>query len=280
MAVAAIDVVRKFAPTAHKNYVQAFEDPGGLLAKSGINTPLRLAHFMAQCLHETGGLTVLIESGRYSAKNLGNMWDSGNWHKYFANRAACVAMAEQCKVDKGIALFSLVYGDRMGNGPKETQDGWKYRGRGILQTTGRESYGKFGKKCGVGFEGDPDLVVSPEHALKPALAEWDSKHLNVAADNNDIEVVTKGINGGFVGLDDRKAWFAKILPFISKGQPVEKSIEWRVQEKLNAAGFNCGDPDGVIGKDTRAAIIAYRAAKGLTLGNNISDDLLKSLGLK
>ena len=108
-AVRASDIVAKFAPGANTNYKQAFQQGDALLAKSGITTPLRLAHFMAQVLHETGGLTILVESGAYSAKNLGDMWDSGNWHKYFANRTACVKMADQCKIDHGVALFSLVY---------------------------------------------------------------------------------------------------------------------------------------------------------------------------
>jgi putative chitinase len=211
--VTAKDVVARFAPSAKDAYKQAFADAGGLIAQHQINTPLRLAHFMAQCLHETDGCTILIENGNYNAKNLGDMWDDGNWHSYFPNRAACVAMAQQCRVDHGVALFSLVYGDRMGNGPPSTQDGWTYRGRGVLQTTGRESYSKFGIKCGVPFEAQPDLVIAAEHALKPALAEWAESKLNAAADRDDIVAVTRGINGGTVGLPSRRKWLAKIRPF-------------------------------------------------------------------
>lgn len=278
-AVRASDIVTRFAPGANPKYKNAFQQGDALLAKSGITTPLRLAHFMAQVLHETGGLTVLVESGKYSAKNLGDMWDSGNWHKYFANRAGCVKMADQCKIDHGVALFSLVYGNRMGNGAPATQDGWTYRGRGILQTTGRESYAKFGKRCGVDFVGDPDLVVSADHALKPALAEWDDSHCNAAADHNDIELVTKLVNGGLVGLDKRKTWFAQIWPFVIGAPPVEHSTEFRVQAALDAAGFDSGDPDGVVGSTTRAAILGYRAKMKLPLTPAISNDLLLSLGI-
>ena len=165
-----------------------------------------------------------------------------------------------------------------GHGPPSSGDGWRYRGRGVLQTTGRESYSKFGRKCGVGFEGDPDLVVAPEHALKPALAEWREKHLNAAADQDDIEVVTRGINGGLVGLAERRAWLAKILP-VSGGKPIEQSTEWRVQAALNKAGFDCGKPDGVIGSKTRSAILAYCAAKRLPISPGLSDALLQSLGV-
>jgi len=277
MTVAAIDVVKKFAPNAKQAYLDAFADPGGLLAAAKINTPLRLAHFMAQCVHETGAFSLLVESGRYSAAALGKMWDSGNWHKYFKNRAARVAMAAICSVDGGEALFSLVYGNRMGNGPPATKDGWNYRGRGIIQTTGRESYAKFGAQCGVDFEGNPDLVVSGEHALKPALAEWTSKSLNDAADRNDITAITKGINGGTIGLAERTAWFVKIWNFVIGPPPAVHATEWKVQAALVAAGYDCGNPDGLVGNRTKAAILQYCADKKLPVSSAITPALLKAL---
>jgi putative chitinase len=188
-------------------------------------------------------------------------------------------MADKCKVDGGAALFSLVYGGRLGNGPAATQDGWTYRGRGILQTTGRAAYASFGTRCGADFIGDPDLVASAEHALKPALAEWDDKHVNAAADHNDIELVTKLVNGGQVGLGARKKWFARIWPFVIGAPPVEHSTEFRVQAALDAAGFAAGDPDGVVGTSTRAAILEYRAKMHLPMTPAISNDLLLSLGI-
>lgn len=280
MAVTATDLVAKFAPNAKPAYAAAFKSVPDRLAAAQIDTPLRLAHFMAQVLHETGGLSILVESGRYSARNLGAMWDGGNWHRYFADRAACLAMADTCATDNGVTLFSLVYGGRMGNGAPATKDGWTYRGRGVMQTTGRESYRRFGRRCGVDFEGDPDLIVSAEHALKPALMEWTDKHLNVAADHNDIEAVTRGINGGVVGLPGRKAWFAKVWPAVIGAPPVENSLEWRVQAALGAAGYDTGNPDGDIGPRTRLAIIAYRAKNGLTPSNQITSDLVQALGLR
>jgi putative chitinase len=279
MMVRALDVIQHFAPTAKAVYLQAFADPDGLIAAAQIDRPLRLAHFMAQCLHETGGGTILVESGRYSAKNLGDMWDAGNWHRYFRDRDECVAMARQCQIDNGAALFSRVYGNRMGNGGPETQDGWTYRGRGVLQTTGRGAYRDFGARCGVDFEGDPGLVIDARHALKPALLEWMSKNVNGAADHDDIEAVTLAINGGLVGLKSRRTWFARILPFVLGQQPVEQSSEWRVQVALTRAGYDAGPPDGVVGARSRLAIIAYRADHGLAPGPQIADDLLTALGV-
>lgn len=279
MIVTAKDIVAKFATAAKLEYVTAFNDEGALLATAGITTPLRLAHFMAQALHETGGLTFKIESGRYSEKTLGQMWDSGNWRRYFKDRAACVAMAKQCKEDAGIALFSLVYGNRMGNGAPDTGDGWTYRGRGIIQTTGRESYRKFGKRCGVDFEQEPDLVIAGEHALKPALAEWADRNCNAAADQNDIERVTRLINGGTVGLEARKARFAKLWPFVIGTALSHNATTWRLQAALIRLGYDCGNPDGVAGPRTNAAILAYRAKKKLPPTPAIDGSLLQSLGI-
>lgn len=279
MTVRAIDIVNKFAPAAKQNYRTAFENGDALLAQYGVTTPKRLAHFMAQVFHESGALTLFVENGRYTAGNLANMWDQGNWHRYFDEKSQCTAMSVQCAADGGEALFNRVYGNRMGNGPPESGDGWKYRGRGLLQTTGRESYRKFGRLCGIDFEADPDLIVAPEHALKPALGEWDAGHLNAAADAGDIEVITKRINGRYVGLDERRAWFAKIYPFARGGNPVEQSIEWRVQAKLNALRYKYVDPDGVVGKNTRTAILDYTTKHGLKVRPKITPELVQSLGL-
>ncbi len=278
MAKTAADVIAQFAPQAAPAYRAAFAQGGVLLATVGIATPIRLAHFMAQVFEETGALTRLVEGGGYTAVGLAKMWDGGNWHRYFASRDACLAMASQCAIDHGLALFNLVYGNRMGNGPPASGDGWKYRGRGVLQTTGRESYSRFGKACRVDFVGQPDLVIAPEHMLKPALSEWAAGHLNSAADNNDIKVITHTINGGFVGLDGRKAWFAKFFPFLTGANAVEQSREWHVQEKLAAAGYAI-HPDGVIGTETRKAILDYRVRHGLPTSPGITSDLLLSLGV-
>lgn len=279
MAITAKDVVAKFAPNAKPEYKQAFEEGDALLAANAINTPLRLAHFMAQSFHETGGLTILSESGRYKKTGLAALWDGGNWHKYFPDRDACLAMADQCATDGGKALFSLVYSNRMGNGGPDSGDGWTYRGRGLIQTTGRESYRRFGRLCGVDFEGDPDLVVSGEHALKPAVAEWSDKHANDLADRNDLTAITIAINGGKIGLKERLKWFQTIWPFIAGPPPAAKAREWRVQSALVRLGYNSGNPDGAVGPTTRKAILAFCADKGLPALPSVTPALIAALGL-
>ncbi len=278
MATTGADVVAHFAPQAARAYRTAFAQGGALLDAAGVTSPIRLAHFMAQAFQETGAMTLLVESGSYGAAALGKMWDSGNWHRYFASRDACVAMAAQSAIDHGAALFSRVYGGRMGNGPAASGDGWTYRGRGVLQTTGREAYRTIGATCHVDFVAQPDLVIAPEHMLKPALAKWTAGHLNAAADHNDIEVITTSINGGMIGLDGRKAWFAKIFPFVTGAVTVERSREWQVQARLAAHGYVIA-PDGVIGPATRTAILDYCVKHSLPTASGITADLLLSLGV-
>lgn len=205
-----IDIAKKLCPNAKSAYLQAIDAGDAQIADNGITTSLRLSHFFAQIFHESDGLTVSTESGRYTAKNLGDMWDGGNWHRYFPNRGACVAMAAQCKVDGGKALFSLVYGGRMGNGGPETGDGWTYRGRGLLQTTGKDAYRRYGEVCGVDFVANPDLILDAHYALLPALIEWREGGCNQLADIDALIAITKKINGGTVGLASRREWLATV----------------------------------------------------------------------
>lgn len=199
-----IDVVRKVAPHAQAAYLAAFEAGDPLFAAAGITTPARLAHFLAQTAEETGGYTIFVESGNYSAVRMTQVWPNR-----FPSVDAAAPYAHNAE-----KLFNNVYANRMGNGPPASGDGYKYRGRGILQTTGRESYAKYGKRCGVDFEGNPDLIYSAEHALKPALAEWQDSGCNHLADVGDLRGITRRINGGYTGLADRQAWFNRIHPLI------------------------------------------------------------------
>lgn len=186
-----------------------------MFEQHGVTTPLRLAHFLAQCFHETGGLSIEWESGNYSAERLLAKFGVGR-------HSAKVTPAEaQQLAHNGPAIFERVYG--LGNPSKARElgnthpgDGFRYRGGGILQTTGRANYARMGQKCGVDFEGHPEYVLSAEHALKPALAEWTEGNLNAAADVDNILVITKRINGGSNGFDDRRDWLNRIKPLIPR----------------------------------------------------------------
>lgn len=210
-----IEIVRKLCPHAKASYLAAIENGDGLFRQHGITTPLRLAHFLAQCLHETGSLTIEWESGNYSAERLMQIFGVGH------HSAAVTESEARQLAHNGPAIFERVYG--LGNPKKAREfdnthpgDGYRYRGGGIMQTTGRANYRRMGQKCGVDFEGHPEYVISAEHALKPALTEWTEGHLNDAADRDDIRAITKRINGGYNGLADREAWLRKLKPLIAR----------------------------------------------------------------
>jgi putative chitinase len=165
-------------------------------AKFQINTPLRLAHFLAQCGHESGGFRVTQENLNYSAKGL-----MGIFKKYFPTEA--IANAYQRQPQK---IANKVYANRMSNGDEASGDGFKFRGRGYIQLTGRANYTLFGKSIGEDIASNPD-VVSGKYALLSAAWFWSNNGLNKLADGGATDAVvttiTKRVNGGTIGLPDR-----------------------------------------------------------------------------
>ncbi|MFD2181129.1 peptidoglycan-binding protein [Rhodoplanes azumiensis] len=219
----AIEILRMVAPDARRAYLAAFRDGDALLKAHDITTPQRLAHFLAQVLHESGGLTVEWESGNYSAARLLEIFGVGR-------HSAAVTPAEAERLARNAeAIFERVYG--VGNPVKSRElgntrpgDGFRYRGGGLLQTTGRDNYRRMGRLCGVDFEANPELIVSAEHALKPALAEWTEGNLNRLADQDEIVLITKKINGGTIGLADRRRWLARLKPLIKSVDFAEGAV--------------------------------------------------------
>src|SRR6266849_4094998 len=216
----AIDIVREVAPHGKPDYVAAFEHGDGLLKQHEINAPNRLAHFLAQMMHECDALRIDWENMDYSAARLVEIFGVGK-------HSAAVTQEEALQLaHKPAAIAERVYG--LGNPRKAKElgntspgDGFRYRGGGLLQTTGRANYCEIGKTCGVDLEKQPELLLSAEHALKPGLAEWTSGNLNVFADNNDFLAISKAINLGNPrakgtpnGLSSRAEWLARIKPLI------------------------------------------------------------------
>jgi len=165
-------------------------------AKFGINTPLRLAHFLAQCGHESGGFRVTQENLNYSAKGL-----NGIFKKYFPTEAAATPYARNPQ-----KIANKVYANRMANGDEGSGDGYKFRGRGYIQLTGRANYTAFGKSIGEDIASNPD-AVSGKYALLSAAWFWSNNGLNKLADGGSTDTVvttiTKRVNGGTIGLVDR-----------------------------------------------------------------------------
>ena len=182
----------------------------------GIDTPLRMAAFLAQVGHESAGLSRLEEGLNYSAEGLANTWpkryaqtaQNGLYAKNSVGRYLPSTLAIQI-ARKPVLIASNTYANRMGNGSVESQEGWKYRGRGILQITGKSNYAELTLNTGIDFISNPDLLKEPAYALISACFFWKSNNLNVLADKKDIVSLSKAINGGIIGLEHRKALYEK-----------------------------------------------------------------------
>jgi putative chitinase len=168
-------------------------------AKYEINTPQRQACFIGQCAHESGNFKTLQENLNYSAEGLMKTWPSR-----FATKEIADQYARQ-----PAKIAGKVYNGRLGNTSEE--EAAKYLGRGLIQLTGKENYEHCGSSIGVDLLSDPNLLSDPKYATLSAAWFWNKKGLNALADANDIETMTKRINGGLIGLDDRKAKIAKAL---------------------------------------------------------------------
>jgi putative chitinase len=176
-------------------------------AKFQINTAVRLAHFLAQCGHESAGFKATQENLNYSADGLNKIFT-----KYFktVNAAAYARQPEK--------IAARVYADRMGNGNEASKDGYKYRGRGYIQLTGKSNYTEFNKSVADDVLANPDLVAS-KYALLSAAWFWNSRSLNNSADKgaNDAAVteITKKVNGGTIGLADRIKHFKEYYALLA-----------------------------------------------------------------
>ena len=161
-----------------------------------INTPQRMAAFVAQCAHESGGFMVLQENLNYKWQSLRKVFP-----KYFPTDD--IAQQYASKPNKQEAIANRVYASRMGNGPEESGDGWRYRGRGLIQLTGRDNYAWFAASLSISPEEATEYLGTFEGAAQSACWFWETNKLNQFADKGDIVTLTKRINGGTIGLQDR-----------------------------------------------------------------------------
>lgn len=163
-----------------------------------LEPPIRLAMWVAQCGHESMSFSRLVENLNYSAEALLRTWPT----RFTA--ASARAMERQPE-----RIANHVYASRMGNGPPESGDGWRYRGRGLIQLTGKQNYKAAGLALGVDLVAQPELLATERYAALSAGWFWASRGLNLLADAADVEAVTKRINGGTHGLADRAARFQR-----------------------------------------------------------------------
>jgi putative chitinase len=175
---------------------QWYEALSQLLPDYEINTPQRIAAFIAQCAHESGGFTALKDNLNYNAATLRMIFG-----KYFPNDE--IANQYASLPNKQEAIANKVYASRMGNGDEASGDGFRYCGRGLIQLTGKSNYQSFADSLEMNVEDVPEYLQTFEGAAQSACWFWESNNLNQWADKEDILTLTKRINGGTIGLDDR-----------------------------------------------------------------------------
>lgn len=204
------------------------------LAEHGIDTPLRVAHFLSQVLHESGKMRHVEENLNYSADGL-----RGTFGKYFKTTAEAEAYAR--KPEK---IASRAYENRMGNGPEASGDGYRYRGRGLIQLTGKSNYQEFSDWINDDLVADPDRVAN-QYAVHSAVFFWTTRKINALADQDDVVRVTKKINGGTHGLADRKALLAKAKALLNvETAPPAPSLLKQITHRVNASSLRVRSTPG------------------------------------
>jgi putative chitinase len=235
-----------------------------VLPKWDINTPNRVAGFIAQTSHESAGYSVLTENLNYSAEALDKIFP-----KYF-KRAGIDAGDYHRQPEK---IANIIYANRMDNGDTNSGDGWRFRGGGVLQLTGRYNYTQFGNAEEITAKEATDFVRTPIGALASACWFWNANNINSYCDNQDIVGMTKRINGGTIGLEDRKKHYEHALEVLgghyspSRVSPLgfetvrigsRGHTVIRLQEELGL------DADGIFGKGTEQHLKLWQTSRGLT----------------
>ena len=241
-----------------------------------VDTIERVAMFVAQCGHESAGFRVLSENLNYSAKALNTIFP-----KYF-RRAGRDANDYHRQPEK---IANVIYANRMDNGDSDSGDGWRFRGGGILQLTGRYNYTQFGKAVEMSPEEAVDYVRTKKGALDSACWFWDTNNINKWCDAMDVVGATKRINGGTIGLDDRKKHYLHAIDVLG-GDYEEPEVDYNqtirqgsrgplvaeVQEKL---GIN--PADGIFGPGTAKIVKNWQSTNALIADGIVGPKTLKKL---
>jgi putative chitinase len=244
------------------------------LPKYDITNERRVAGFLAQCAHESNNFKFLKENLNYSADGLKRIFP-----KYFKD----VDPNDYARQPEKIA--NRVYANRMNNGDENSGDGWKYRGRGVIQLTGCDNYSRFAKDMDMSLEEVVEYLETIEGAIMSAAWYWNSRKINIAADNNDIVKMTKLVNGGTIGLEDRKKHYAHILEVLGTEYEESSDVEDTEEEESDAEAININQvikkgakgptvvalqealgvgADGAFGGGTEKALKAWQEANELT----------------
>lgn len=200
-----LELLQALCPKTNPNQLEQFvEALNQVCDYYEINTPERTAAFLAQVAHESGNFNFIKENLNYSAEGLNKIFK-----KYFPTLESAQPYARQPQ-----KIASKVYANRMGNGPEETGDGYKFCGRGLIQLTGKNNYTLFANALGLSLEDTVAYMETPEGATASAGWFWDNNHLNQWVDKGDFITLTKRINGGTIGLEDRQHHFRQALQLL------------------------------------------------------------------
>jgi putative chitinase len=262
-----------------------------ILPKYGINTPRRVAHFVSQCAHESNNFRSLEENLNYSADALTRVFP-----RYFgAGKRDATQYARQPEKIANYVYMDQFRTAKMGN--VNEGDGWRFRGRGLKQLTGRDNYTRFGKSVGMTAEQAAEYVATEKGAIESACWFWDTNKLNTIADTDDVVLMTKRINGGNIGLEDRQQRYNRALPLLEGRTPVpaaapapaaaapaggiDMTTVLRVGsrgETVKAVQAKLGlTADGAFGPGTERAVKAWQAANGLTADGVVGPKTLARL---
>ena len=235
-----------------------------ILPKYDITTPNRIAGFFAQCGHESMNFTALSENLNYRAETLEKLFS-----KYFSKAGRNAA--DYAKQPEKIA--NIIYANRMGNGDTASGDGYRFRGRGVIQLTGKDNYSAFALSIKMTLLDVIGYVQTKKGALESACWYWNSRKLNTACDENDIVKMTKLVNGGTIGLEDRKKHYEEALKVLGGAVPAPVTHAENIQGvlKKGSTGENVKrlqaelglEDDGVFGPGTESAVKKWQAANGL-----------------
>ena len=258
-------------PNVWANFVNEFCE------KYGINTPIRLAAFLAQTSHESTDFKVLQENLNYSATQLVKTWP-----KRFTNKSAAAY------ANKPEKIANKVYADRMGNGNEASGEGYKFRGRGLIQLTGKDNYTRFGASLNSTAEQASDYCSTQKGAFESACWYWRANNLNKFADADDIVGMTEAINGGTIGLEDRKEKYELAKSILKsetagrKNMRLPPTVETlrrgskgpnvvKLQNALHIAA------DGDFGVGTETALKKWQSSNGLTADGIAGPNTLSKL---
>ena len=201
-----LDLLKHMCPKTKSSILEGYLEPLNTVAEyydMNVN-PARLAGFLAQTAHESGGYNFIKENLNYSAKGL-----RGTFGKYFPNDE--IAKQYERKPER---IANRVYGNRMSNGPEESGDGYRFCGRGLIQLTGRANYTKFAQDLNMSLEDTIAYLETPNGAVASAGWFWDNNKLNQYCDSGDFVTLTKRINGGTIGLEDRKHHYELAMHYL------------------------------------------------------------------